>query len=519
MKRYKMVWILGGVLILVGLIALALLSTGAAAVEKQAIGLFRGQQQLHAEQLAGRLDDRLDEVVRRLELPVSADSTVLAHADDPHEIEQALAQLSHRLDARRGITLFVHDHHGRILAVGPGVGHKHGAKFIAHEHLTSSLSDTHPVGTCEICLAKMGEVSVTHELSPSRFLAANVDASKLAGELFDHSLEGSNRYAELHGEGGRRIYTTGRTRPQEAAGWVGATAPVGATGWQVYVAAPEAVITPEIDQAVQNLMLLTGGILFGVIGGLIGLILWGRMRHREDKRRMQALAHQDKLATMGTLAASVAHEIRNSITVAQLNLQFAARQADGQLREDIGVATRSVEQLGDLAGDLASYAGKGRLKMQSLELDEVVDEAIRIVSPKLKSRVEVETDYEDSATVYGVSSALTQVVVNLLLNASDACDPNGGGHVTVRVVSRAGHVEVIVEDDGPGFADGVVEQVFEPFYSTKSLSDDDGSEGGTGIGLWLCAQILEQHGGHIRAENRREGGARLIVELPMAADS
>ena len=79
--------------------------------------------------------------------------------------------------------------------------------------------------------------------------------------------------------------------------------------------------------------------------------------------------------------------------------------------------------------------------------------------------------------------------------------------------------EIIVEDDGPGIADGVVEQIFEPFYSTKSMADDDGSEGGTGIGLWLCAQIVEQHGGEIRAENRREGGARFVVDLPMAADA
>jgi nitrogen fixation/metabolism regulation signal transduction histidine kinase len=106
---------------------------------------------------------------------------------------------------------------------------------------------------------------------------------------------------------------------------------------------------------------------------------------------------------------------------------------------------------------------------------------------------------------------LRQLLHNLLTNASEALEGRRGGQITVgtRLASRDGDevAEITVEDDGPGFQRDLIGQVFDPYVTTKAK--------GTGLGLAIVRKIVEEHGGHIEAENRAEGGARIRIDLPL----
>lgn len=257
---------------------------------------------------------------------------------------------------------------------------------------------------------------------------------------------------------------------------------------------------------------MNGGVLLLILAVLAGLVINGRRRQRARLAQMRALAHQDKLATIGTLAASVAHEIRNAITIAELNLQLAGQETTGQVRQDIDEASGAVERLGELARSLSDYAGKDRETFERFELSEVVDEALRIVHPKLAVDTTIETELAASLPVYGVKSALIQLLVNLLLNAAEASP--SGAQVSVYLEVGGDMIHLVVDDDGPGIPDDLKRRIFEPFFSTKG----DDTEGGTGLGLWLCAQMADQHGGTLTAGDADGGGARFALELPVAAD-
>jgi len=142
---------------------------------------------------------------------------------------------------------------------------------------------------------------------------------------------------------------------------------------------------------------------------------------------------------------------------------------------------------------------------------DVVSDAARIASLRLRyvARLEVEVPAQ-LPPVRAVRRRLAQVLLNLLVNAGDALEEHGRSGSTVRVTGRreGARVVLLVEDNGPGFPPEVLSRLFEPFFTTK------GPEKGTGLGLALSRELVEQFGGTLVAANRPEGGARLRLELP-----
>jgi C4-dicarboxylate-specific signal transduction histidine kinase len=127
-----------------------------------------------------------------------------------------------------------------------------------------------------------------------------------------------------------------------------------------------------------------------------------------------------------------------------------------------------------------------------------------------ESHVEVEIALaRELPPVEGLRAQLGQVVVNLVANACEALAPvDGPRRITVSTAERDGYVELVVSDNGPGLADGVKAQLFEPFVTTKP--------GGLGMGLAICRSIAERHGGRLTAETPAEGGVRMTLTLPAA---
>ncbi|MDY7228086.1 sensor histidine kinase [Hyalangium rubrum] len=269
---------------------------------------------------------------------------------------------------------------------------------------------------------------------------------------------------------------------------------------------------------------------FGMYGG----VQFQKAQHLEDEMRLERTRREaleklamserrrtqsEKLATIGRLAASVAHELNNPIAYVQSNAGFLEREVLSQpvkskeeLREAFQDVSSGLERIRQIVSDLQGFSRMDAAEVPTeCSLAEVVKDATRLASVRLKhvARLKVEVPLELPG-VYVVRRKLAQVILNLLVNAGDALESRGGVDGEVRVSGRVedSSVLLLVEDNGPGFPPEVLGRLFEAFFTTK------GPEKGTGLGLSLSREFVEQFGGTLIAENRPEGGARLRIGFP-----
>jgi C4-dicarboxylate-specific signal transduction histidine kinase len=234
----------------------------------------------------------------------------------------------------------------------------------------------------------------------------------------------------------------------------------------------------------------------------------------------QQLIHGEKLASIGRLAAGIAHEIGNPLA-AILGLVELLRDgglSESESREFLVRIHRETERINDIIRDLLDFARRdvdsGALQ-QTADLREVIQDAVNLVRPQKESK-DVAIDVNVDAAVrrvIGPQHRLTQVVLNLLLNALDAL--SGRGHIEIRVTldSDGKHALLCVQDDGPGIPAEMLDKLFDPFTTTKPVGK------GTGLGLAVTHAIVDGLAGSIRADNRSEGGARFEVRLRHATST
>jgi signal transduction histidine kinase len=250
-----------------------------------------------------------------------------------------------------------------------------------------------------------------------------------------------------------------------------------------------------------------------------------------DRRRFEAaertyqesLVANARLASMGALAAGVAHEINNPLAYVFSNLDLAAealRAAEGVdpvLRDETSKCLRhaldGVERVRRIVRGLKSFARGGEERRGAVDLRSVVDAACEIVDNQIRYRARLVKEYADVPRVYGDAARLEQVALNLLVNAAQAI-PEGAADahaITVRVGPTAnGGVFLEVRDDGDGMTPETRKRAFEPFFTTKPPGL------GTGLGLSICHGIVAAHGGTIAASSAEGVGTTMRVELPPA---
>ncbi len=227
------------------------------------------------------------------------------------------------------------------------------------------------------------------------------------------------------------------------------------------------------------------------------------------------LAEQDRLASLGLLSASVAHELNTPLAVLHGSIEKLMETVGEQAaQERLGRMFRVTQRLRRISESLLDFARQRSPDMTPVVIGPVVEEAWALVGIDEKaSTVRFTNLVSRDDVVTGDADRLVQVFVNLLRNSLSAVKADGIISVSSRrfAVEDLPWISVSVEDNGPGIPADVLPQIFEAFVSTRLDAR------GTGLGLAVAEGIIHQHGGRIIAANRPEGGARLEVQLPAAA--
>jgi two-component system sensor histidine kinase ChvG len=228
-----------------------------------------------------------------------------------------------------------------------------------------------------------------------------------------------------------------------------------------------------------------------------------------------------RMDAIEAFAADVAHEIKNPLTSLRSAVETAARIEDPGKRarlmaivmDDVGRLDRLISDISDASRVDAEMSRAETAPVALAAMLDTMGEIYRATCEERGLVFSVARPQGDDLPVLGIESRLVQVLRNLIANAISFSPP--GGAIALSARREAGRIELRVEDQGPGIPDNKLDAIFERFYSERPEGEKFGTH--SGLGLSISRQIVEAHGGAIRAENRPEGGARFIVSLPVPA--
>lgn len=235
----------------------------------------------------------------------------------------------------------------------------------------------------------------------------------------------------------------------------------------------------------------------------------------ELEAKQAQLVQSSKMNAVGTMVAGIAHELNTPLGAISLSLDAAEVQLESrpdQALMKLHLAQKAAHKLQSLVDRLLVYSRRsGDQNAIELSVAEVIRDALLFLEHRFKrSQVDLATDLDEVPLVRGKSSELQQVVMNLLLNAIDACSDLPPERRKVKISARpeGGWVLIVVEDRGRGIAPEQKELIFDPFFTTKPVGQ------GTGLGLSVSLEIVEQHGGQIQVESEEGQGTRFSIRLP-----
>lgn len=240
--------------------------------------------------------------------------------------------------------------------------------------------------------------------------------------------------------------------------------------------------------------------------------------YAELQQKQEQLVRSEKLAAIGQLAAKVSHEINNPLTAVSGCTQLIRRRMETatDLEQFKAYLSRTLEMIGKetercarITGDLLDYSRHKVSRAEETCLRSVLVHALELIQYKCPGCVEVSAEFDPNVPALNADpQRLTQVFLNLLTNASEAMPDGGSLRVTTSLMegSEASVVKVEITDTGEGIDAEIAGKLFEPFYTTKAT--------GTGLGLSVCKDIVEQHGGTLKLSPAEGGGTVATVILP-----
>ena len=270
------------------------------------------------------------------------------------------------------------------------------------------------------------------------------------------------------------------------------------------------------------------------------------------KNHKEHLVQQEKLASIGLLAAGVAHEINNPIGFIRSNLETlekylesirlilsAYAQLSGQLtqaavtaelsdslerinllikdreldfisEDAVSCITESLsgtKRVEDIVRNLKDFSRTDKDERVSLSINQVIDDSINLVRNEIKYKCTVKKSYGNLPNIYACAGQLNQVLINVLMNSVQAM--GASGEIEIRTSADSEYVHIDIIDDGPGFPEQDIFNLFDPFFTTKGIKE------GTGLGLYISHGLVLKHRGKIVAANEADRGARITISLPI----
>ena len=247
-----------------------------------------------------------------------------------------------------------------------------------------------------------------------------------------------------------------------------------------------------------------------------GVVL--NVRDLSERKQLEArLLAADRMVSVGTLAAGVAHEINNPLAYVIANLEMVADerpQVSESVAELIKAAQEGAERVRLIVRDLKTFSRADERRHGPIDVHHVLEASVSMAGNEIRHRARLVREYgTDVPRIVGNEGRLGQVVLNLLVNASQAI-PEGSveaNQITLRTFRKGDRVVIAVRDSGAGIAPEHHGRLFEPFFTTKPVGV------GTGLGLYICRQIVESMGGTISVESVPGSGTTFAVELPIGS--
>lgn len=234
-----------------------------------------------------------------------------------------------------------------------------------------------------------------------------------------------------------------------------------------------------------------------------------------DLLRRQLMQAQ-RLCSIGELASSMAHEFNNVLTTVINYARIGERATDlDAAHAACQKVLKSGQRAASVVQSMLGFARHQSEQREATDLTQLIDDVVTLTEKDLsKHRVQVEKRYQGPAIAEVVAGQIEQIFVNLVINARQSMPRGGRLRIDIRDNMKTGMVEVRIADTGVGIPPEQLRRIFEPFYTTKE--PDETGRGGTGLGLSVCRQIIEQHNGRIRVESVVGKGSAFTVKLPKA---
>ncbi len=241
----------------------------------------------------------------------------------------------------------------------------------------------------------------------------------------------------------------------------------------------------------------------------------------ETKKTKDLLIRSESLAAIGVLVAGVAHELNNPLASAMSLLQSAREELasqksdsshESEILEDLEFAGKELVRAKSIVSSLLALSRQTKIHSEPVDLNLVIKDALQILRNLYKnSHVKIKEQYaEDIPLIYGNFASMGQVALNIIQNAIQAVSSQTPGEIHIRTLVDRVNLQIIFEcqDSGPGVPESIQNDIFKPFFTTKDAGK------GTGLGLYICHDIVQRHGGVITLEKNNGKGARFVVKFP-----
>ncbi len=238
-----------------------------------------------------------------------------------------------------------------------------------------------------------------------------------------------------------------------------------------------------------------------------------RERDKEIRRlNEQHLMRSEKLASIGRLAAGIAHEINNPLTSVLTFSSLLLRKAEESQKERLEIIVKETTRCREIVRELLNFARQSEPKKELCNLNEIIENGIRLTKNQLKvneSYIAMVKDFGGLPLLQVDPNQLLEVFINLIINAVDAMPRGGELRTSTRLLADESAVEIRVSDTGHGISGEDLERVFDPFFTTKEAGK------GTGLGLAVIYGIIDRHNGTINVESEIGKGTTFIIKLPV----